>query len=85
MSVISRLTDTEAARLATTLEAKFAGQIAAESEFMKEVLAETIAYLRREITNEISEAVGQLRADMAQRGVDRSEVVELPNVLRKQS
>jgi hypothetical protein len=53
---------------------------------LQEFLPELVAQLRRQITGEISEAVGGLRADMnVARAIDRNEVVELPNVLRKTS
>ena len=77
-----RLTDYEAAQP----EARLAGMVAERSYLMEQLLPELLAAVFRRITAEVNEAVGQLRADVAvQRGVDRNEVVELPNVLRKQS
>ena len=60
--------------------------VAERSYLMEQLLPELLAAVFRRIKAEVNEAVGQLRADVAvQRGVDRNEVVELPNVLRKQS
>jgi hypothetical protein len=77
----SRLTDAEAAQL----EARLVGMVAAERAYWSEVLPELIALLRREITAEISEAIGELRAETnVNRTIDKSEnVTELPSFLRK--
>jgi hypothetical protein len=89
----SKLTEYEAARLRIDIEAKIADvqaridqAVAAERAYWNEALPELLALMRREITAEISAAVGELRADVnVQRAVDQGVVTELPSFLRKAS
>jgi hypothetical protein len=77
-----RLTDAEAANL----EARLVGMVASERAFVLEVVGEVLGQVRADITREIEEKIGLLRADvMVHRAIDKSEnITELPNpLLRK--
>jgi hypothetical protein len=74
-----------AERAATDWQARIDQAVAAERAYWNEALPEFIALVRREITAEISEQVGQLRAETnVQRAIDKADnITELPNFLRK--
>jgi hypothetical protein len=70
------------ARLEARLEQTIATRLAAEREYLGELLPAVIVELRKEIQT----AVGELRAEMNVRSAhDKGKVVDLPDFLRKRA
>ena len=69
----------------TDWQARIDQAVAAEHAFWTEALPELIALVRQQITSEIEEKVGLLRADVnMQRAIDKGDnITELPSFLRK--
>jgi hypothetical protein len=65
-----------ARQIVSEMETRLEARITYERDYLYGLLPELIAELREMITNEINEAVGQLRAEMK---VNRTTVTELPD------
>ena len=61
--------------------------ITVEHEFMMAILAEMLATIKRDITSEIDEKIGLLKADVAlYRAIGKGEnVIDMPDFLRRAS